>query len=320
MTKLSKYSTLLGLTTTAMVCTASVAFSAATCPAGFPDKPISFIVGFGAGGGTDAIGRAVAGAIEQQQGWTMVVENKPGASGGVMAAGLKISDPDGYTIGMAGTDTVAVGPYQNPDATYTYEDFDYLGSAMQINFGLVALADAPFSTLEELVEFAKENGRATISTSGVSQTVAVGIIAEHFGVNLISVPGKGAADALKTALGGHVDATTQGSQHVQQIKAGDMKQLASLIADRVSYAPDSMTLQESGIDLSLEAHTTFYVPKGIDAAIKTCLEGAIDEAVHSDSYGELMDKFSNQALNLGPAGIREVIVKMAGIYKEALAK
>lgn len=319
MNKFFKFARPVALATTALVALTSVA-SAAECPAGFPDKPISFVVGFGAGGGTDAIGRAIAAAMEQEQGWTMVVENKPGASGGVMAAGLKVAAPDGYTIGMAGTDTVSVGPYQNPDATYTYEDFDYLGSAMQINFGLVALADAPFDTLEEFVEYARENGRATISTSGVSQTVAVKIIAEHFDVNLISVPGKGAADALKTALGSHVDATTQGSQHVQQIKAGDMKQLASLIAERVSYAPDSMTLMESGIDLSLEAHTTFYIPKGMDAALKTCLEGAIDEAVHSDSYGELMEKFSNQALNLGPEGTLAVIEKMAAIYKVALAK
>lgn len=319
MNKFFKLANPIALATTALVAFGGYV-AAADCPAGFPDKPIRFIVGFGAGGGTDAIGRAVAAAIEQQQGWTMVVENRPGASGGVMAAGLKVAKPDGYTIGMAGTDTVSVGPYQNPDATYTYEDFDYLGSAMQINFGLVALADAPFDTLEELVEYAREKGRATISTSGVSQTVAVGIIAEHFGVNLISVPGKGAADALKTALGGHVDATTQGSQHVQQIKAGDMKQLASLIAKRVSYAPDSKTLIESGIDLSLEAHTTFYIPKGMDGAIRTCLEGALDDAVHSDSYGDLMAKFSNKALNLGPEGTLAVIVKMAAIYKAAFAK
>ena len=307
------------LATTALVALSGFA-SAAECPAGFPDKPIRFVVGFGAGGGTDAIGRSIAAAMEQGQGWTVVVENRPGASGGVMAAGLKVADPDGYSIGMAGTDVVSVGPYTNKDATYTYKDFDYLGSAMQINFGLVALTDAPFDTLEELVEYAREKGRATISTSGVSQTVAIGIIAEHFGVNLISVPGKGAADALKTALGGHVDATTQGSQHVQQIQAGDMKQLASLIANRVPYAPDSMTLMESGIDLSLEAHTTFLIPKGVDPEIKTCLEGAIDDAVHSDSYGELMSKFSNQALNLGPEGTLAVIEKMVAVYKVALAK
>lgn len=295
------------------------AAQAADCPEGFPEKPITFIIGFGAGGGTDAIGRSIAAAIEQQQGWDIVVENRPGASGGVMAAGLKEMAPDGYTIGMAGTDTVTVNPYETASSPYTYEDFDYLGSAMQINFGLVALEEKPYDTLEEFIEWAREQGRATVSVAGVSQTVAVRQMAEHFDVNLVPVPGKGAADALQQALGGHVDATTQGSQHVQQIKAGNMVQLASLIGKRVPYAPDSKTLKESGLDVSLEAHTTFLVPKGMEEEIKTCLAGAIDEATRSEGYADLMEKFQNEALNLGPEGVEEVVARMAAFYRDALS-
>lgn len=299
---------------------ATTAATAADCPDGFPSKPIDFRVGFGAGGGTDAIARSIAAAMEEMQDWTIVVDNQPGAGGGVMAASLKVSEPDGYTVGVAGTDTVAIVPYTSPDAQFTFADFDYLASAMQINYGLVARADRPYSTLEEFIEYAREKGRATISVGGTNQEIVVKQLGEHFGVTLVPVPGKGAASALQEALGGHVDATTQGSQHVQQIQSGDMVQLASLIDKRVDYAPDSKTLAESGVDpsVAMQAFTILMVPKGVDPAVKACLEGAIDEAVNSDRYGELMKNFDNKAINLGAEGITEVVEASAANYRKAL--
>lgn len=314
-----------GLTlTAALLATTGFAGHAwgAECPDGFPSKPIDFVVGFGAGGGTDAIARSIAAAMEEQQGWTVVVDNRPGAGGGVMAASLKNAEPDGYSVGVAGTDTVSIVPYTSPDAQFTWDDFDYLASAMQINYGLVTRADRPYSTLEEFIEYAKENGRATVSVGGTNQEVLVRQLADHYGVTLVAVPGKGAAAALQEALGGHVDATTQGSQHVQQIQAGDMKQLASLIDKRVDYAPDSMTLEESGLDpaIAMQAFTIFMAPSGVDEAVRTCLEGALDEAVASEGYGELMKNFNNKAINLGPKGVTDTVEQSAANYKKALGK
>ncbi len=306
----------------AVICLAIGASPAlgATCPDGFPDKPLNFRVGFGAGGGTDAIARAIAAALEEEQGWTVVVDNQGGAGGGVMAAALKIAEPDGYTVGVGATDTVTIIPYTSPDATFTWADFDYPASAMQINYGLVANKDRPYATLEEFVEYARQNGRATVSVAGVNQEVVVKQIGEHFGVTLVPVPGKGAAEALQAALGGEVDAATQGTQHVAQIQAGKMNQLASLIDKRVPYAPDSKTLAESGMDesASLQAHTLFMLPKGVDPAIKTCLAEALDEAVHSEGYGKLMANFNNDALNLGPERLVEIIEKGDATYRVVL--
>lgn len=304
---------------TALFAPTGIAF-AAECPAGFPDKPINFIVGYGAGGGTDAIARAVAAEIEQQQGWVVVPDNKPGAGGGVMAAGLMNATPDGYTIGTTGFGTVALNPYTSDDTPYTYEDFDYLGSGMQTNYGLVALADKPYSTFEEFIAFAKENGRATLSIAGFAQEFLVDQINEEYGTNIIVLRGKGAADALQQALGDHVDATIQGARHAEQIKAGKMKQLAALIDHRVDFAPDSKTLIESGFDATIVSHTIFLLPKGVPADIQTCLAEAIDEAVNSDNYGELMTRLQNKALNLGPEGVTNAVMVGANLYKTALGK
>ncbi|MBL4813271.1 MAG: hypothetical protein JKX69_13160 [Rhodobacteraceae bacterium] len=310
-----------GMTLAATLSVTGAAAFAQECPADFPSGPINFVVGFGAGGGTDAIARGVAAAIEVQQGWTVVVDNRPGAGGGVAAALIKEETPDGYTIGAVGSDTVSLLPYTSADVTYRWSDFDYLGSGMQINFGLVTLADSPFSTLEEFVEYAREEGRATISVGGVNQEVLVRQMSEHFGVNFIAVPGNGAADALQSALGGHVDATTQGTRHVQQVLSGNMKQIATLIDRRVDSAPDTMTLTESGMDesASILGYTIFMMPKDVDPAIQACLAGAFDQAINSDSYGELMANFNNKPANLGPDGVAALVERLSTNYAQVFA-
>lgn len=294
--------------------------SAATCPAGYPNKPIRFVVGFGAGGGTDVLARAVASGLEQMFKWTMVVENRPGSGGGVLASWLKTQPADGYLVGVNGTDAVTINPAIE-NVGYSWEDFEYLGSSMQTWTGLVALKEKPFNNIAELVEFAKKNGRATISTAGVNQDVLVRQLAEQYKVNLVPIPGTGAAEAMASALGGHVDATTQGTLHVAQIKAGKMKQIASVISRRVPYAPDNGTLAEQGATAApLDAHTMYLTPKGLPADIKTCLKQAIDEVVKSESFRAVPVKFDNEPLNLGEDGLKTLLGKTAAFYKEALAK
>lgn len=293
---------------------------AATCPAGFPNKPIRFVVGFGAGGGTDLIGRTIANAIEKQQKWTIVVENKPGANGGGMAVWLKGQPADGYIVGVIGTDAIAINPAQN-NVGYTWQDFDYLGSGMQTWLGLVALSDRPYSDLAGLVAYAKDKGRATIAVAGINQEVLVRQLADEYKVNLVAIPGAGAAEAMTSALGGHVDATTQGTLHVAQIKSGKMKQLASVIDRRVPYAPDSGTLAQQGSKAEpLNSHTMLIAPRGLPEQIKTCLKDAIDAAVKTPEYKAQMDKFENEALNLGEEGNRDLNARLADFYTKMLAK
>ncbi|MGR3659580.1 MAG: tripartite tricarboxylate transporter substrate binding protein [Paracoccaceae bacterium] len=292
---------------------------AAECPEGYPSKPIDFVVAYGAGGGTDAIARILATEIEAAMDWTIPVSNKPGAGGDVMMTSLMAATPDGYTVGVGSTNSVTLDPYANEGVTFTLDSFDYPATAMAVTFGLVALSDAPYSTLEEFIEFARENGKATVSTSAIAIEIAVERIAEHYGVNLVAIPGNGAADALQSALGGHVDATIQGSQHIQQIEAGNMKQLSTLVAERVAYAPDTKTTIESGVDVTAGAYVLFALPKGVDPAIQTCLAQVIDEATQSEAYVELMAKFNTIPANLGTEGTLEFIKTQAAEYETIFA-
>jgi tripartite-type tricarboxylate transporter receptor subunit TctC len=299
--------------------TATTAF-ADTCPAGYPSDNINFLVGFGAGGGTDTVARRVASDIETATGWTIVVDNRPGASGGVMARGLLDGEADGLTVGVVSNTTVAINPHVNADIGYTHEDFAYLGTGMVLNYGLVTLADNPYDTLEEFVDFARENGRATISVGASSHTIAVTTLAEHYDIDLVAVPGQGSAAALQEALGGHVDATIQGAAHVPQIEAGAMVQLATLTANRASYAPDTMTAMENGVDLSIEGHIIFIMNGDTPAEVQSCLAQAIDEVTSSDAYVEFLAGRSAVPGNMGPEGTADWVADASAFYETRLAQ
>ncbi len=299
--------------------TATTAF-AQSCPEGYPGDNINFLVGYGAGGGTDTVARRVASDIETATGWTIVVDNRPGASGGVMARGLLDAEADGLTIGVVSNTTVAINPHVNDAIGYTHGDFAYLGTGMVLNYGLVTLADNPYSTLEEFVDFAREKGRATVSVGASSHTIAVDTLSEHFDIDLVAVPGKGSAAALQEALGGHVDATIQGAAHVPQIAAGAMVQLATLTANRASYAPDTMTTMESGVDLSIEGHIIFIMNGETPADIQACLADAIAGVTSSDAYVEFLAGRAAVPGNMGPEGTAAWVADASAFYEAKLAK
>lgn len=285
----------------------TAATAEATCPEGYPSKPITFYVGFAAGGGTDAIGRSIAQAIEKAQGWTIVVENKPGAASGVMNLSLKSMPADGYHVGVGSSESMVWNP-SNGDMGYHYTDFEFLGSAMDSWNSFVALSTAPFDDIESFVEYARKKGMATVSLAGFNQQLVVEQLAEQYGVNLVAVQGAGASESMMTALGGHVDATMQATLHIPELKNGNMKQIASLTNRRLPYAPDSGTLEEQGATaIPIVSATTFTTPLGIDPALKACLQEVIDTAVKSPEFKALTDKYDNEPVNLGEAALIEQI-------------
>ena len=297
----------------------SAAVAAVDCPAGYPSKPITFYVGFAAGGGTDAIGRGIAQAIEKAQGWTIVVENKPGAAAGVMNLSLKNMKPDGYHIGVGSSESMVWNP-STGDLGYKYTDFDFLGSAMDSWNSFVARSNAPFDDIASFVKYAREKGIATVSLAGFNQQLVVEQLAKQYGVNIVPVQGAGASESMMTALGGHVDATMQATLHIPELKSGKMKQIASLTNRRLPYAPDSKTLEEQGATaIPIVSATTFTAPAGLDPKLKACLQEVIDIAVKSPKFKELTDKYDNEPVNLGEAALIEQI-KTRDAQFRALAK
>lgn len=295
---------------------------AATCPDGFPSKPINYWVGYGAGGGTDTIARALASEMERALGWTVIVQNKPGASSSVMMSQLAVSTADGYTIGVTSSGAVSKFPYLNKKSPYTKEDFDYPGTAQEAVVSIAAASDAPFNDFEELLEYGRaHDNRITIAAASGSVEIFTKAFSAKTGVEFVHVPTKGSTAALQTVLGGHVDITLQGTGHVQHLKAGKMKQVFTIGDKRPVFAPDTKTTVELGYDLKgTNSYVLFAMPKNIDPAVKICIETALEDATNSTAFAELQANFDQIPTNLGPVGTKAKLDEIAAVFEAYYAK
>ena len=305
----------------AALCIAT-ASHAASCPADFPKKPVELWVGYTPGGLTDLVTRALATIIEQQQGWTVVVLNKPGAGSSVMFAELARSPADGYAIGVStGPSAITSVPLTQDNSPYQPEDFVYLGTAQKLETGFAALAEAPFSNWEEMIAYAKEKGRLTVSTAGADHQLFTDTISEKEGINVVLVPATGAADAVTMVLGGHTDLAVAGTVHIEYLQAGTMRQIFTLGTGRASFADYAPSSSELGYDFPGAEYYAYYAaPAGIGDELATCLAQALDEAVNAEEFVDITAKFSATPLNLGAEGLTDFIMGEVEKYKAYYAE
>lgn len=295
--------------------------NAANCPEGFPSAPLNFWVGYGAGGGTDLISRSLASEIENAQGWTISVANRPGAGSSVMMTQLAESEANGLTVGITSTGAITKGPNRNTKSPYSIGDFDFLGTGQMTPVSMTALADSPIDTYEDMVAFAKENGRLTVASSTNDASIFFDEISEREGIKIVIIPSKGTTESLQQLLGGHVDTALLGSGHVQHLESGRMVQLFTLGGQRPRWAADAPTSIELGYNFpGAVSFVLVAVPDGIEASIRTCLEEVLDEAVNSESFAAVQKASNQLPLNLGPDGASEMLESDFAFFKEFYAE
>jgi len=231
----------------------------------FPSKPIKLIVPWSAGGGTDAIARALAKSGEKHLGVPVVVENKPGGTGAVGLGETVKADPDGYTLAILPVEL----SFLKDQGIYPF-DFSNFTRIMNLNTDPAALtvkADAPWDTLEEFVEYARKNpGAIKIGHSGTGMLLhlAAATLALNTGTEYIYVPFNGAADAIASVLGENIDAVTvSGAEVSAQVRAGEMKILAVFGEKRMDIFPDTPTAREQGYDIVVNTFRGLGGPAGI---------------------------------------------------------
>lgn len=197
--------------------------------AAFPERPLTFMCPWPAGGTADATMRALCVAAAKQLGQNIVFENKPGAAGMLGLKALASAKPDGYTIGQI---PISVTRFSQLGSVQIdpLKDLTYLARTSGQNFGIAVNVSSPAKTLNELVAMAKAKpGIVTYASSGVGGATHVGM--EEFalaaGIQFNHVPFKGGAEALQSVMGGHVDALADSSSWAPQVKAGKMRLLAT---------------------------------------------------------------------------------------------
>ncbi len=271
--------------------------AAPAAQAAWPDRPIHFIVGFGPGGANDLIARISADGVSKQLHQTVIVENHPGAGAVIGTSYVTHSAPDGYTflVGAASTITNSLLLKNLP-----YKDSDL------VPVGMIAVAPStiivnpkvPAHNLKEFIAWAKaQNGKATWSTAGNGSTpeFVAEMLREAAGVTFTIVPYRSGGASVQGVMRGEVSATSEASiVVVPQIKAGNLRGIATTYTKRISSYPVIPTTAEQGYPSVEIGHWAgLYAPAGTPADIVEKMNAAIQAALKTPA---VMDK-------LKPAGI-----------------
>ena len=170
-----------------------------------PSGPITLQIGFGAGGSTDTLGRAIAAAVEENTGWDVIVENKPGGGGVAMLSTLVNAKPDGLKIGMGVTVATIMNLAMRGDKLpFKIDSFDHLATVVLAPVSIIAPADAPYDTFAEFIAFSKEQGGSLMGFDGGPQRLIMQSINNTTGSQVELVSNQSGAEIIKGLLGGQL--------------------------------------------------------------------------------------------------------------------
>ncbi|AOW11688.1 ABC transporter substrate-binding protein [Hydrogenophaga crassostreae] len=262
--------------------------------AAYPEKPVTVICPWSAGGGTDTLLRALSKEAEKHLGQTINVVNQTGGAGAIGHNAIRAARPDGYTVGMITFELNSLPPQGL--VPFTWKDFDPL---MRINSDPAALtvkADAPYSSVRGFMDYAKANpGEITIGNSGPGSVwhIAAGLAADKTGVTVKHVPFDGANPAVTALVGGHIKAVAVSVAEVKgQVQAGNLKILGVMSSERDKIFPDVQTFKEQGVDVQFYTWRGLALPKGVPAEAKTRIADAYKKAFDSAEFKDFAAKAS----------------------------
>lgn len=263
--------------------------------ASYPERPITYIVPWAAGGMTDISSRVMGATLQQQLGTPVNVVNRTGGGGVVGHLALSKAKPDGYTLGAV---TVEITMLNHMGLTdLTYESYTPLALLINNAAAITVKADAPWNSVGDLIAAIKADpGKLNASGTargGIWDLARIGFLKEA-GLSpsdLPWVPSQGSTPALQELIAGGIDVVTASLTEVNALlKAGQVKTLAVMSEDRLASFPDIPTLKEQGMDWSIGGWVSICAPAGIPAAIKTKLEEALIKASKESGFIDPLTK------------------------------
>ena len=258
--------------------------------AAFPEKIITMVVAYGAGGSTDVTARMLAPYIEKYlgDGARIVVMNRPGAGGEIGFAAIADAAPDGYTIGFINTPNVVTIPIER-NARFSLDRLDPLYNIVDDPGIMTVHADSPYKTLADLVEHAKANPNTiTVGSTGVGSDdhLAMLLMQRQANVRFTHVPFPGSAENYRSMLGRHTQVCGQNLGEGLRGKAGGdaIRILGVMSKERWSMAPDLPTFKELGFDYTMASLRGLGAPKGLPPDVRAKLIEAISKAANDPEF------------------------------------
>ncbi|MBV7484074.1 tripartite tricarboxylate transporter substrate binding protein [Bordetella sp. BOR01] len=294
--------------------------------AAYPEKPITLIVPFPSGGGTDATARLIAGAISPILGVNTVVENRAGAAGSIGAQAVANAKPDGYTLFFTTTGALVINPHLYKNLRYSTDDFTPIAPVGESANVLVVNPDVPAKSVQELIALAKASpGKYTYGSSGVgSSSHLAGVMLESLtGIQLTHVPYKGSAPAVTDLIGGRIDMMIDNiPSHVEFAKAGKVRPLGVSGTKASPLFPGVPTIAQAGVpgyDVSI--WYGILGPAGMPDDIVQKIAAAVRQVLENPDLRAKLVEIGSDPMIMAPkefaAFIGQENEKWAGIVKQS---
>ena len=282
---------------------AALALAAGSAFAQYPNRPVTTVVGFAPGGGTDTVSRIVAKTLGEQLGQQILTDNKAGAGGNIATDYVVRAAPDGYTLYLANVGAIAVNPHLLPLQYDPLKDLAPITLAVVFPNLVVVQPSVPANNLAEFIKLARDNpGKYTYGSSGIGGAghLAGELLKMMAKIDLTHVPFKGGGPAMQAMLGGQIDSyfatPVAAGPHV---KAGKVKALATTGPRRDPFMADVPTVAESGY-AGYEA-TNWYAYLAPAKTPKDIIDRLNREIVKALGSAEVKDLFAKQGLEAAPS-------------------
>jgi tripartite-type tricarboxylate transporter receptor subunit TctC len=283
--------------------------------AAFPEKPLSLIVGFSAGGGVDVVGRAIAQGLSLQLKQSVVVDNKTGASGAIAAQFVKRAAPDGYTLLMAPITSYVMSEKMVGAEATGYEiakDFKPVATVGELPLVMLVSKQSGITSYAELgAQARKSPGKIAYGSSGNGSTEH--IVTEWFrqqaGLDLLHVPYRGSAPAMADLFAGEIQIMlTTSPTALTNLATGRVVAVGVASAQRLSVMPDVPTFAEQGLPRFMAASVyAVLVPKGTPDDVVAALNAALNQVLNGEATQRRFAQLGVQVVHSTPAQARELL-------------
>lgn len=309
-------------------------FASQAAAQGYPERTITMVVPFSAGGPTDTVGRLIAEKMSADLGQQIIVENVGGAGGTLGAGQVAAAEADGYTIllhhiGMATSATL----YRNL-AYKPLEAFEYVGLVTEVPMTLVARKDFEPTDMASLISYVKENADTiTMANAGIGAAshLCGMLFMQAVEAPIVTVPYKGTGPAMTELLGGQIDIMCdQTTNTAEQIKGGTIKGYAATSPERLAIFPDMPTVAEAGLpSMEVAIWHGIYTPKGTPAEVNERLSAALQKVLADPDLSAKLAELGtapSPASDATPAALQakleaeiarwQPVIEAAGVYAD----
>jgi tripartite-type tricarboxylate transporter receptor subunit TctC len=288
----------------------------------YPSKPITIVVPFGPGSGTDVITRFIAQPLGAALNQTIVIENKPGANGAIAAASVARATPDGYTLLMSTNSPSSAAPSLNKTVAYDpVKDFAPLSRVGSFTFTLSVTRDLQASSVAELIALAKANPGKLSYASGNTSGIVAGATLKHWsGIDILHVPYKTVPQAMNDVLAGRVPVIFADlSPALPHIRAGTIRALAVTRLQRSTLLPEVPTMHEAGVTgFEMDSWAGMIAPANIPPAIIARLNAELRRIIDDPDTKGRMSTLGFEAFSSSPEELADFMRVQLGKWTKMI--